>query len=181
MLNRLRHPGSTLRSGLLMRACAALLSRALVPVGYMLGNDADFGVQLPASLRIDGVVSYVRGKRRDIDDNLYRIAPLTSVIGLTWDHVRWSATAEGMFASSQDKVSTTNEETTTAGYGIANLYGSFRFLDKLVLTAGVNNVFDKEYRDHTNGVNRVTNSDVAVGERLPGPGRSFFGRLRYNW
>jgi iron complex outermembrane receptor protein len=145
------------------------------------GIDADFGIQLPASLRIDGVVSYVRGKRRDIDDNLYRIAPLTSVIGLTWDHVRWSATAEGMFASSQDEVSTTNEETTTAGYGIANLYGSYRFLDKLVLTAGVNNVFDREYRDHTNGVNRVTNSDVAVGERLPGPGRSFFGRLRYNW
>jgi hypothetical protein len=43
MLNRLRQPGSTLRSGRLMRACAALLSRALVPVGYMLGNDAPDG------------------------------------------------------------------------------------------------------------------------------------------
>jgi hypothetical protein len=43
MLNRLRQPGSTLRSGRLMRACVALLSRALVPVGYMLGNDAPDG------------------------------------------------------------------------------------------------------------------------------------------
>ena len=145
------------------------------------GIDADFGVELPANLRIDGVVSYVRGKRRDIDDNLYRIAPLTSVVAMTFDQPNWSITAEGQFASQQDKVSVTNGETETAGYGIGNLYGSVRFMERLLLTLGVNNVFDKEYRDHTNGVNRVMNSDVAVGERLPGPGISFFGRVRYNW
>ncbi|MBT8441505.1 MAG: TonB-dependent receptor [Gammaproteobacteria bacterium] len=145
------------------------------------GFDADFGIQLPASVRIDGVLSYVRGKRRDIGDNLYRIAPLTSIIGLTVDRNRWSATLEGQFASEQDKVSATNEETPTAGYGIANLYGSFRGPERILITAGVNNLFDKEYRDHTNGVNRARNSDVAVGQRMPGPGRSFFARLSYNW
>ena len=74
-----------------------------------------------------------------------------------------------------------DSETETAGYGIGNLYSSVRFMERVLLTIGVNNVFDKEYRDHTNGINRVMNSDVAVGERLPGAGRSFFGRLRYNW
>ena len=43
MLNRLRHPGSALRTGLLLAACAALMVRALVPVGYMLGGDAPTG------------------------------------------------------------------------------------------------------------------------------------------
>jgi len=43
MLNRLRHPGSNLRSSLLLLACAALLVRALVPVGYMLGNETPDG------------------------------------------------------------------------------------------------------------------------------------------
>jgi iron complex outermembrane receptor protein len=47
--------------------------------------------------------------------------------------------------------------------------------------AGVNNLFDKVYRDHTNGINRVSDSDVMVGDRLPGPGRSLFARVNYRW
>ena len=145
------------------------------------GIDTDFGWRFDDSWRVDGVLSYVRGKRRDISDNLYRIAPLTSVLGLTWLRGQWTATAEGVFASEQDKVSRTNEETPSPGYGIMNLYGSYRFASGLDLSVGVNNVFDKEYRDHTNGVNRVRNSDVAVGQRMPGPGSSFFARLTYGW
>jgi len=45
----------------------------------------------------------------------------------------------------------------------------------------VNNLFDKVYRDHTNGINRVADSDVTVGDRLPGPGRSLFARVNYRW
>ncbi len=145
------------------------------------GVDADFGWRLDDTWRIDGVLSYVRGKRRDVADDLYRIAPLTSVIGLTWSGNRWAATAEGVFAARQEKVSSTNEETPTPGYGIMNLYGSYRFDAGLELSLGVNNLFDREYRDHTNGVNRVRNSDVAVGQRMPGPGSSFFARVSYGW
>jgi len=43
MLNRLRHPRYYLRSSFIVLACAALLVRALVPVGYMLGSDAPDG------------------------------------------------------------------------------------------------------------------------------------------
>lgn len=145
------------------------------------GVDADFGWQIGDAWRVDGVLSYVRGKRRDISDNLYRIAPLTSVLGLTWSRNRWTATAEGVFATEQRKVSSTNDETPTPGYGIMNLYGGYRFDTGIELSLGVNNVFDKEYRDHTNGVNRVRNSDVAIGQRMPGPGSSFFARVNYGW
>jgi iron complex outermembrane receptor protein len=51
----------------------------------------------------------------------------------------------------------------------------------MTLSAGVNNLFDKVYRDHTNGINRVADSDVTVGDRLPGPGRSLFARVNYRW
>ena len=33
---------------------------------------------------------------------------------------------------------------------------------------------DKKYRPHLNGINRVTNSDVAIGERIPGDGINVF-------
>jgi len=145
------------------------------------GFDADFGTLLSDHWRLDGVISYVRGKRRDIDDNLYRIAPLNGLLALTYDHVHWSVTAETVLAADQDKVSVTNEEEQTDGYALLNLHGNYRFQRNLLLTAGVNNVFDKEYSDHLNGYNRVRDSDVAFGDRLPGPGRSLFARVNYTW
>ena len=54
-------------------------------------------------------------------------------------------------------------------------------LDGCIGVAGLNNLFDKVYRDHTNGINRVADSDVTVGDRLPGPGRSLFARVNYRW
>jgi hypothetical protein len=32
-----------------------------------------------------------------------------------------------------------------------------------------------------NGVNRVRDSDVPLGERLPGTERNFYARLDYSW
>ncbi|MBT8447226.1 MAG: TonB-dependent receptor, partial [Gammaproteobacteria bacterium] len=37
------------------------------------GFDADFGLRITDTFRLDGVASWVRGRRRDIDDNLYRV------------------------------------------------------------------------------------------------------------
>ncbi len=145
------------------------------------GMDADFGWQPLQHWRVDGVLSYVRGERRDIDDDLYRIPPLTGIVGLGFVNERFSATAEGMFAAKQDNVSATNEESETDDYAIFSLFGSYRFRDRVTLSGGVNNLFDKVYRDHTNGINRVTDSDVAVGDRLPGAGRSVFARVGFRW
>jgi len=145
------------------------------------GIDTDFGSELTDNIRIDGVISYVRGERRDIKDNLYRLAPLTSIVGMSYVADSWKATAEGVFSAKQDKVSVTNEETKSAGYGYMNLYGTYNATDSMKITAGVNNVFDKVYADHTNGINRAMGSGVPVGQRIPGPGRSLFARVSYQW
>ncbi len=145
------------------------------------GFDADFGARFSEHWRLDGLISYVRGKRRDIDDNLYRIAPLNGLLALTYEHIRWAVTAEAVLADDQDRVSVTNQEDATDGYALLNLYGNYHFQKDLLFTAGVNNIFDEEYSDHLNGYNRVRDSDVSFGERLPGPGRSLFARVNYNW
>jgi hypothetical protein len=36
----------------------------------------------------------------------------------------------------------------------------------------------KEYADRLSGINRVSGTDVAAGERIPGFGRSYFASLR---
>ena len=142
------------------------------------GFDMDFGARLTDNLRVDGVASYVRGKRRDIADNLYRVAPPTLRLAATWEEARWSVTAETVGTARQRKVSRTNGEAASSGYVLVNLLGEWTVRPGLSLSAGVENLFNRHYLEHLAGYNRVSGSDVAVGSRLPGAGRGGFVRLR---
>lgn len=145
------------------------------------GVDLDWGVSLAQNWHVGGILSYVRGKRLDINDNLYRIPPLNATVGLTYERPLWFVTLEGVFYDHQDKVSVTNGETPSSGYGLMNLFGEVSLwqtkLATAALGAGVSNVLDATYRPHLNGINRVRDSDVGLGERLPGAGRNFFASL----
>ncbi|MCU7959542.1 MAG: TonB-dependent receptor [gamma proteobacterium symbiont of Bathyaustriella thionipta] len=151
------------------------------------GFDAAAGTRLSRHWKLDATLSYVRGKRRDINDDLYRIAPLNGLLGLSYETDDWSLTAEGAFYAKQDKVSETNNEQETSSYGLLNLYGHYEFQRHLRLRAGVRNVFDRYYENHLSGYNRVSadssgnSSDIAVGERLPGAGRNFFLQAEANF
>lgn len=143
------------------------------------GADIAFGTRLVGPLRLDGVASYVRGKRRDIHDNLYRIAPANARLALAWEAKSWSLTAEALAVAKQHKVSATNGEVSSKGYLTFNLFGYWIMRDGLRLDVGVENLFGKYYVEHLAGYNRNSGSDIALGARLPGTGRSGFIRLRW--
>ena len=141
------------------------------------GFDLDAGYDFGGPLRVDGVLNYVRGERRDIDDNLYRIAAPNLTIGLTWDTQDRSATLEARAVAEQDEVSRTNSEIATHGYVVLSAYGDWEIREGVRLAAGVENLLDHVYQDHLAGYNRNGFGDVPVGERIPGAGRGVFVRL----
>ena len=143
------------------------------------GADIAFGAQIAGPLRIDGVASYVRGKRRDLADNLYRMAPANGRLALVWEAARWSMSIEGQAVAAQTKVSVTNDEAASKGYVLANIYGHWLVRDGVRLDVGIENLFDRQYQEHLAGYNRIAGSDVPLGARLPGAGRSAFVRLRW--
>ncbi|MGD2074230.1 MAG: TonB-dependent receptor [Gammaproteobacteria bacterium] len=145
------------------------------------GADAPWGVALGEHWSLDGVISYVRGKRADISDNLYRIAPLNGRVTLGYRRTRWWASVEGVFYADQDEVSETNNEQKSDAYSLVNLNAGLELGPQLTLAAGVENLTDKQYEDHLSGINRVSGSDVALGERLPGRGRSYFASLELSF
>jgi iron complex outermembrane recepter protein len=145
------------------------------------GVDGSWKYAATHNLGLSGIVSYVRGKRTDVSDNLYRIAPLRASINADYAMGQWQHRAEWQLADRQDKVSANNGETATAGHGLFNLRTSYKFDKKATLSAGVENLFDKYYADHLGGVNRVTGSVVAVGEHLPGAGRFGYVSADYRW
>ncbi len=145
------------------------------------GFDMDWRWQLTSNWSVSGLLNYVRGKRRDIDDNLYRIAPPNTSLRLGYEATSWAVSIESILYASQDDVSSTNRERKTAGYGLLNFSGTWQVLPSLQLAAGVDNLFDKHYGDHLGGYNRVSNPDIATGDRLPGNGRNVFGRVLYTF
>jgi len=152
------------------------------------GIDAPIRYQLTERFILNAMISYVRGKNKKLNDNLYRIAPLNGRLALTYNRTAWSVTVENVLAARQDKLSRTivldeprssNEE--TPGWGILNLYAQWLSQSGLQLRAGIENIFDKDYTQHVAGFNRVTPSDVTFGNRLPGRGINVYANISYSW
>jgi len=144
----------------------------------MYGMDADYGFHLSERWRVEGVVSVVRGERRDINDDLYRISPDNLRIGVVYEQALWSVNLESVLVSKQSNVSETNDEQETAGHGLLNLYTHWQAKEAVLISMGLENILDHEYQNHLGGYNRIRNSDVGVGERLPGTGRNIYLRLQ---
>lgn len=145
------------------------------------GVDLDFTVRPTARILIDGTMNYVRGMRRDIDDDLYRVPPLNGRISIAYEGDRFAIGGELTGAADQNAVSVSNDEDTSEGYVIAGLFAQIRLSDEVKLEAGVENIFDTFYQPHLAGRNRVQASDVPLGERLPGYGRGVWIRASANF
>ncbi|RLA51174.1 MAG: TonB-dependent receptor [Gammaproteobacteria bacterium] len=145
------------------------------------GFDGRYGVALNDSWQLDGVLSYVRGEDKNNNDNLYRIAPLNHSLALSWQKAAFTARLESVLYASQSKVSSYNDEKKSAGYGLLNLRGKYQVTRHFDIRAGVENMLDKDYEDHLTGYNRNADSDIPVGDRLPGRGRNLFVAINMVW
>jgi len=145
----------------------------------MYGFDASYGVQFSDRWRIEGALTMVRGERRDIEDDLYRITPDRLSMSLIYDRSVWSLSVETVLTNSQSKVSQSNNEQETSGHGIVNLYANWQPSNQVSVFAGLENLLDKGFANHLNGYNRIGESDIAIGERLPDAGRNLFLRVQF--
>jgi len=136
------------------------------------GIDIAWDYRLTDRVTIDGVATYVRGKRVDEPDYLYRLAPPNGSIGLSYAADDWSFGTRIIAYAKQHKVSSFNSEQSTPAYEVVDLRFNYRPLESIRLEARVQNLFDTHYQDHLTGINRAGGSDIPVGTRIPGAERS---------
>ncbi len=153
---------------------------------YLYGFDIESGFRLLEDWKVDMTVSYVRGRRDDVTDNLYRIAPLNGRIGVFYDSPEWLAGSELIGYDDQNETANYNDEVATPGYFIWNLRAQYRPQHRAVkgvqIGVGVENVLDESYRVHLSGLNRnPVNEGTPLDQHLPGPGRNFYATLSYDW
>ena len=145
------------------------------------GFDLEANYRLSSQWDLRVVASAVRGERRDIDDHLYRISPDNLILALDYIGPTWSGTLESVTYAAQKRVSATNIEERTSGHSVFNVSAEIPLRRGLDFGVGIDNLFDREYLDHLGGYNRAVNPDIAMRERLPGLGRSVYGRLIWNF
>ena len=145
------------------------------------GFDLAWRIELSDRLLLDGIGSYARGKRTDIVDDLYRLAPLNGSIGLTYHKDEWTIKAELVGYAKQNAVAAYNGEVETNGYWLTGLAGTWNPLPELRFEARIDNLWDESYQDHLAGVNRAAGSDIPVGDRLYGPERTISAGIIYSF
>jgi iron complex outermembrane receptor protein len=145
------------------------------------GADVLVIAQITNKIDLAMTASWVRGTRDDIKQPLYRIAPASVITQLNWRHEKLTLSIESQLLASQQQVSEIQNEIPSAGAGIINLSTQYQFNDNVSMSFSAKNLFDKTYQTHLGGVNRVAESDVAVGTRLYETGRELSANLTLLW
>ena len=131
--------------------------------------------------RVDltALLSYVRGRNTETDDNLYHIMPLNAKLALVQRSAGWTNTVEGVFVDAKTDVSQVRNELTTAGYALLNLRSNYQW-KQLRLDLGVENVFDRFYESPLGGA-YLGQRPMVYGTAVPGTGRSIYVGLNLSF
>lgn len=137
------------------------------------GFELSVDYSLMKDLKFYNTISFVRGINQKDDLDLPQIAPLNGILGVHYYPFDWLETDVSAVAfSRQNKIASGEKE--TPGYVYFNL--SFDIYNvtigkvKSSFTAGVENILNKDYRNHLS-TNR--------GQILIEPGRNFFIRTNF--
>ena len=145
------------------------------------GADVNWYYNISDNFQLSGIASYVKGERRDIDDNLYRIAPLNGQVSFSYHDDNIITYLTLVAVAAQDDVSVTNTEQATAGYGLVNIDVEYFVTSDFTIRGGVDNLFNREYQNHLGGYNRVQEVGTPVMTRLPSEGLSAWVEATYSF
>jgi len=145
------------------------------------GIDAAWSYTLSERLLLDGIVTVVRGRRTDVDDDLYRLSPFNASVGLTYNRNTWALRTELIGYADQDNVSAYNDEAETPGCWLSNVAFIWNPMTSLRAEARVDNVLNESYQEHVTGINRAGGSDIPVGLRSFGAERTLSIGLIYSF
>ncbi|TWT83293.1 TonB dependent receptor [Planctomycetes bacterium CA13] len=143
---------------------ARLLNAINTDYATLAGFEAYGEADLARGLQCFASLSYLDGRDREIDQPLAGIYPLESRLGLRLVDPS-AANSWGMewgwrIVDNQDRLGTLRAvgtattpiplETATPGFGVSYLRGYVRPTDRLSITGGIENLFDRNYYEHLN-------------------------------
>ena len=118
------------------------------------GGEADALYALLPSLRLSGTLAYTHGRNATDDAPLAQMPPLEARIGLDYLRGAWSAGALVRSVAEQDRYVINQGNIVgqdlgpTPGFTVFSINGGWRPRAGMLLTAGIDNLFDHTYAEH---------------------------------
>ncbi|MBE0482460.1 MAG: TonB-dependent copper receptor [Bacterioplanes sp.] len=148
------------------------------------GAEADASIQLFNHWTLMTAAAWVHGSNDSDNMPLGQISPAEARLGLTYDNQRWSAGALWRLVDDQNRVAVDTGNIVgqdigkTPGFTVFSLHAGYRPHTDVLLTAGIDNLFDITYAEH------LSRGGVDIGgyettTRINEPGRNVW--LKAQW
>ncbi|MGZ8559357.1 MAG: TonB-dependent receptor plug domain-containing protein [Chitinophagaceae bacterium] len=130
---------------------------------YIKGFETELNWKVMKQLNVIGGIAYAYGQSISKKEPLRRIPPFNGRLMGTYRNNKWLAAAEFQFASHQKRLAQGDKDDNripaggTRGWKVLNLYGGYKF-SFIQLNAGLQNIFNEDYRTHGSGINAVGRS-----------------------
>lgn len=131
----------------------------------------------------DVSLAYAWGKNSSDGEALPQMPPLEGRLGLTWQRGDFSASGLWRVVAGQTRVAegkgnvTSKDFADSNGFGVLSANAAYRLNGHFKLSAGVDNLLDKNYSEHLNQLGVAGGVGQAASERFNEPGRTLWARL----
>jgi iron complex outermembrane recepter protein len=149
-----------------------------------LGAEASVAYTIAPHLRTDATLALVRSDNTTDHKPLAQQPPAEGRLGLTYDNRRWSLGALARLVAAQHRVDVGSGSIVsngmdigpTAGFSVFSFNGGYRLQKRLLVTAGVDNLFDAAYAEHISQAGAAIPGFVP-STRLMEPGRTIWMKV----
>lgn len=133
--------------------------------------------------KLGGTVAWAWGENRDDGTPLPQMTPLEARLTASYDNTRWNVGALARVVDGQGRVAPMQGNVVgrdldaSAGFATLAINGGYRFNDRVRLTAGIDNVFNRTYTEHLNLAGSADFGYPADPVRINEPGRTAWLKL----
>lgn len=172
---------------ILIEKLSAVASDARNIRATTLGTEADLSWRFAPNWTSTSTLAWVYGENDSEDRALGQMPAPELRLGLNYEQGAWSAGGLLRGVSKQSRVAVNQGNIVgqdigkTSGYAVFSLHAGYQVMENLLVTAGIDNLFDRTYAEHIsrNGAT-VPGYDVTT-ERINEPGRNLWLKAQYNF
>ncbi|MCY1269963.1 Colicin I receptor [compost metagenome] len=149
----------------------------------IMGGELGASYRLDEHWKTDATLAYSWGKNSSDDEALPQMPPLEVRLGATYERDDWSAGALWRLVAEQNRVAEGKGNVVgqdfdkSPGFGVFSLNGAYRVSEHVKLSAGIDNLFDKDYAEHLNLAGNAGFGYPAEAVAIDEPGRTLWTRL----
>ena len=143
------------------------------------GAEADATLRVGDAWKLGGSLAWTQGDNRSDGTALAQMPPLEARLTLGYERAAWSAGALLRVVAAQDRYVVGQGNIVgqdigpTGGFAILSLNAGWRPRDGLLVTAGVDNLFDRDYAEHLSRAGAMV-SGFTQTARVSEPGRTLW-------